>query len=65
MVGSNPQMLFLNHQDGEVYIRQKDKNDILLSDFINANISAEVDSLCKLVLQMQSPLVDVLETLVK
>ena len=58
-------MLFLNHQDGEVYIRQKDKNDILLSDFINANISAEVDSLCKLVLQMQSPLVDVLETLVK
>lgn len=65
LVGSNPRTL-LQSEDGEIYIRKREMDsDVPLRDFMNANVSSEVDALCKLVLKMQMPLVDLMETLVK
>ena len=49
-----------------VEIRNGDEvNDVKLKDYVTLNVVEEVDALCKLVLQLQQPVVDVLEDLVR
>ena len=65
LVGSNPCTLTIS-EDGNILINRREKeHDVSLREFVDVNVSAEVDALCKLVLKMQMPLVDLMDTLVK